>query len=93
MGYGHMWKLLHILNTHGPELSRKAIRSAGFDCDPDTLGPLVSSGVMEALPAGSHYDQAERYRLSNAAAGMLQNCLVAYRHSIRGVSETPWCLS
>ncbi len=82
MGATHIWKLLHILNTHGPELSRKAIRSAGFDCDPDTLYPLVSSGAVEALPPGRTYDNAARYRLSNAATSILQNCLVSYRHDI-----------
>jgi hypothetical protein len=45
---------------------------------------LVSSGAIEALPAGRPYYQADSYRLSNAAAGVLQHCLVGYRHSIRG---------
>jgi hypothetical protein len=84
MGATHIWKLLHILNTFGPELSRAAIRKAGYDCDPDTLGPLVSSGAVEALPPGRPYDKAESYRLSNAATGVLQQCLVAYRHRISG---------
>jgi len=83
MGATHIWKLLHLLNIHGPQLSRRAIRKAGFDCDPDTLYPLVSSGAVEALPPGTPYDQAKQYRLSGAATSMLQNCLVSYRHSIQ----------
>ena len=82
MGATHIWKLLHLLNTHGPQLSRAAIRKAGYDCDPDTLYPLVSSGAVEALPAGRRYDNADEYRLSDAATSILQNCLVSYRHSI-----------
>lgn len=82
MGATHIWKLLHLLNTYGPELSRSAIRKAGFDCDPDTLYPLVSSGAVEALPPGIEYYNADQYRLSSAATGILQNCLVAHRHSI-----------
>jgi hypothetical protein len=42
-----MWRLLHLLNIHGPTLSRAAIRKAGITCDPDTLHPLVSSGAVE----------------------------------------------
>jgi hypothetical protein len=82
MGATHIWKLLHILNIHGPELPRSAIRAAGFDCDPDTLYPLVLSGAVEALPPERPYYNADRYRLSSAATGLLQNCLVAYRNSI-----------
>lgn len=82
MGATHIWKLLHLLNTHGPQLSRSAIRKAGYDCDPDTLYPIVSSGAVEALPPGRTYYNADQYRLSDAATSILQNCLVAYRHSI-----------
>jgi len=82
MGATHIWKLLHLLNTYGPQLSRSTIRAAGFDCDPDTLYPLVTSGALEAIPAGSRYDTAKEYRLSDAATSILQQCLVAYRHSI-----------
>src|SRR5215813_11838512 len=82
MGATHIWKLLHLLNTYGPELSRRAIRKAGYDCDPDTLYPLVSSGAVEALPEGRRYDTADSYRLSNTAAAILQNCLVCYRNAI-----------
>jgi hypothetical protein len=83
MGAAQIWKLLHILNVYGPEIPRSLVREVGFDCDPDTLHPLVSSGVVEALPSGRSYDNADRYRLSSAATGILQNCLVAYRNSIQ----------
>jgi hypothetical protein len=82
MGATHIWKLLHLLNTYGPQLSRPAIRKAGYDCDPDTLYPLVSSGAVEALPEGRRYDTADSYRLSDAATAILQNCLVCYRNAI-----------
>jgi hypothetical protein len=82
MGATHIWKLLHLLNTYGPQLSRSAIRAAGYDCDPDTLWPLVSSGAVKALPPDREYYQADHYRLGDAATCILQNCLVAYRHSI-----------
>jgi len=83
MGAAQFWKLLHILNIHGPELPRSVIRAAGYECDPDTFHPLVSSGAVEALPPGSEYYTADRYRLSSGATGVLQNCLVAYRNSIQ----------
>jgi len=83
MGATHIWKLLHLLNTHGPELSRAAIRKAGFDCDPDTLHPLVTSGAIDALPPGRQYFDADTYRLTGAAISILQNCLVAYRPPIQ----------
>jgi hypothetical protein len=44
MGAAQIWKLLHILNVYGPEIPRSLVREVGFDCDPDTLHPLVSSG-------------------------------------------------
>jgi hypothetical protein len=83
MGATHIWKLLHLLNVYGPQLSRATIRKAGFDCDPDTLYPLVVSGAVETLPPGSRYDNADEYRLSDVATSILQQCLVAYRHSIQ----------
>lgn len=82
MGSIHIWKLLHLLNTHGPALPVKAIRRAGFDCAPDTYMPLVASGAVVALPPGSQYDNADTFRLSDAAASVLQNCLVGYRNAI-----------
>lgn len=82
MGSVHIWKLLHLLNTHGPELSVEAIRRAGYDCAPDTYMPLVVSGAVEALPPGRDYYNADSFKLSNAAAAVLQNCLVGYRNSI-----------
>jgi len=82
MGSVHIWKLLHLLNTHGPELPVEAIRRAGYDCAPDTYMPLVVSGAVEALPPGRQYYDADAFRLSNAAAAILQNCLVGYRNSI-----------
>ena len=78
-----MWKLLHLLNTHGPTLSRPAVRKAGITCDPDTLYALVSSGSVEALPPGRQYDDADDYRLSSAATCIMQNCLVGNRRRIR----------
>jgi hypothetical protein len=39
-----MWKLLHLLNVHGSQLSRQTIRSMHITCDPDTIGPLVMAG-------------------------------------------------
>ena len=82
MGATHIWKLLHLLNIYGPQLSRATIRKAGYECDPDTLYPLVTSGALEALPPGRRYDNADEYRLSDVAASILQQCLVSYRHSI-----------
>jgi len=82
MGSVHIWKLLHLLNTYGPELPVEAIRRAGYDCAPDTYMPLVLSGAVEALPSGRQYYNADAFKLSNAAAGVLQNCLVGYRNSI-----------
>jgi hypothetical protein len=67
MGATHIWKLLHLLNIYGPQLSRSTIRAAGYDCDPDTLYALVTSGALEAIPAGSRYDTVKEYRLSDAA--------------------------
>jgi hypothetical protein len=83
MGATHIFKLLHLLNTYGPELSRDAIRKTGYDCDPDTLYPLTSSGVVEVLPPGRDYYKADAYRLSPAATGLLQNCLIASRRQIQ----------
>jgi hypothetical protein len=82
MGSVHIWKLLHLLNIHGPELPVEAIRRAGYDCAPDTYMPLVVSGAVEALPHGRQYYNADAFKLSDAAAAVLQNCLVGYRNSI-----------
>jgi hypothetical protein len=82
MGSVHIWKLLHLLNIHGPELPVEAIRRAGYDCPPDTYLPLVLTGAVEALPPGRDYYNADLFKLSNAAAGVLQNCLVGYRNAI-----------
>lgn len=83
MGRPEMWKLLHLLNVHGPTLTRPAIRTLGITCDPDTLQPLVSSGAVQALPAGRTYDTADEYRLSDAATCLLQQCLVANRRYVQ----------
>lgn len=82
MGAIHIWKVLHLLNTHGPQLSTATLRKAGYDCLADTYFPLVSSGAIEALPSGRTYYDAEAFRLSDAAAAIFQHCLVAYRHSL-----------
>ena len=62
MAQAEMWKLLHLLNIHGPALSRQQIRAMGITCDPDALYALVISGAVQALPPGRTYDTADEYR-------------------------------
>ncbi|WP_127997181.1 hypothetical protein [Piscinibacter defluvii] len=83
MAQAEMWKLLHLLNIHGPTLSRKQIRAMGITCDPDTLFALVSSGIVQALPPGRSYDTADEYRLSDTATCLLQNFLVGNRRFVQ----------
>lgn len=85
MGTREMWKMLHLLHIYGPSLSRSVIRKAGITCDPDTIGPLVHCGAVEAIPDPLHWEKAREYRISKAATGIIQNCLVANRREIAGV--------
>jgi hypothetical protein len=77
-----MWKLLHLLHIYGPSLSRSAIRRAGITCDPDTVGPLVTCGAVDAIPNNVPYEKAREYRITLTANGIIQNCLVANRRDI-----------
>ncbi|MCB0109589.1 MAG: hypothetical protein KDE53_26890 [Caldilineaceae bacterium] len=72
-----MWKMLHLLNIYGPSLEREVVRAAGITCDPDTIYPLISSGVIEAIPNDVPWYQASHYRLSNTAMGLAQSFLLA----------------
>jgi hypothetical protein len=83
MAQAEMWKLLHLLNIHGPTLSRQQIRAMGITCDPDTLYALVTSGAVQALPPGRTYDTADEYRLSDPATCLLQNCLIGNRRFVQ----------
>jgi len=83
MGQAEMWKLLHLLNIHGPTLSRPVVRAMGITCDADTLYALVTSGAVQALPPGRTYDSADEYRLSDPATCLLQNCLVGNRRFVQ----------
>ena len=77
-----MWKTIHLLHVHGPTISRAALRKADITCDPDTIGPLVTSGVLEVEPPSAAWHNAKAFRLSQAALGVLQNCLVVDRREV-----------
>ena len=70
-----MWKMLHLLYTlpprQQPGLSYPELARAGVDCDPDTIQPLIQSGVLQ--------QHGGRYVLSHAALTILGACLVANR--------------
>jgi hypothetical protein len=77
-----MWKMLHLLYTLPPGragLTLEELKQAGIRCDPDTIQPLVSSGVV----AGD----AGRYTLTQAANRILGTCVVANR---RWSSDDMW---
>jgi hypothetical protein len=77
-----MWKMIHLLHVYGPTITRGALRKAGITCDPDTIGPLVASGVVEAEPPGSRWHTAKAFRLSQPTLGVLQNCLLIDRRDV-----------
>jgi hypothetical protein len=83
MAQADMWRLLHLLNIHGPTLSRQQIQAMGIKCYSDTLYALVSSGAVQALPPGRTYDTGDEYRLSDTATCLLQNFLVGSRHLVQ----------
>ena len=85
MGTRDMWKMLHLLHTKGPSLSRTKLRKAGIDCDSDTIQPLITSKAVEHFPADVPYEKAEEYRITDPAVGIIQNCLVANRREIFGI--------
>jgi hypothetical protein len=69
-----MWKMLHLLYTLRPGqhgLSDQELADAGIDCDPDTIQPLASSGVVSS--AGGLYSLTEPVRR------ILGTCVVANR--------------
>lgn len=77
-----MWKMIHLLHVYGPTITRSALKKAGITCDPDTIGPLVTSGVVEVEPPGSRWDTARAFRLAQPTIGVLQNCLVVDRREV-----------
>ena len=77
-----MWKMIHLLHVYGPTITRSALKKAGITCDPDTLAPLVASGVVEVEPSGSRWDTAKAFRLAQPTLGILQNCLVVDRRDV-----------
>jgi len=78
-----MWKLLYRLHVYGPSLTRDAVRSAGIQCDGDTLWPLIIGGLLESLPPSVPFYEANEYRLTSAANAALQLFLVTSKEDIR----------
>jgi hypothetical protein len=78
-----MWKMLHLLHIHGPSLRKDQLRSAGINCDADTIWPLINHKAVQSFPEGVPWDLADTYRLSDAANGVLQTCLVANRQDVQ----------
>jgi hypothetical protein len=71
-----MWKMVHLLHLYGhPALPKVALLNAGIDCDPDTIQPLLSSGVIQEHPVG-------QYVLSSAALKLLETCVLANRRAV-----------
>ena len=69
-----MWKMLHLLYTLRPGqagLSDQQLADAGIDCGPDTIQPLVGTGVV-AQTAGL-------YSLTESTSMILRSCVVANR--------------
>jgi len=69
-----MWKMLHLLYTLRPGqrgLSDQQLADVGIDCDPDTIQPLVGSGVAA-------FDGA-LYSLTESTKMILRSCVVANR--------------
>jgi hypothetical protein len=71
-----MWKMIHLLHLYGqPGLSKVVLLDAGIDCDPDTIQPLLVSGVIEERPTG-------QYVLSNATLKLLETCVLANKRTV-----------
>lgn len=69
-----MWKMLHLLYTLRPGqrgLSDQQLAEAGIDCDPDTIQPLVGSGVASKVDG--------LYSLTEPTKMILRSCVVANR--------------
>jgi len=76
-----MWKMIHLLNVYGPSLDRETVRAAGITCDPDTIYPLISSGVIEAVPSDIPWYEAAQYRLSPTAMGITRDFLLTNKRN------------
>jgi hypothetical protein len=76
MSHRSMWKMIHVLHLYGnPGLSKDALLHAGIDCIPDTIQPLLSSGVIEEKAEGHYF-------LSNATLQLLESCVLANRRAM-----------
>lgn len=78
-----MWKMLHLLHTHGrPGLSGLDLRQAGITCEPDTIDPLVYSEAVEKRYISNR--KTPEYFLSNSARAIIQNCVVSNKRTMGG---------
>ncbi len=67
-----VWRMLHLLYTLIAEkegLSNQELRKVGIDCGPDTVSPLLNSGVI--------FKDKEHYLLTKPAMEILGKCIVA----------------
>ena len=79
-----MWKTLHLLYTLNPGkmgLNDQELRNLGIDCGPDTLNPLLKSGVI------SKDKDMGLYSLTEPAMKILGSCIVA---NSRWSSDDMW---
>ena len=76
MSHRSIWKMIHVLHLYGkPGLSRDALLHAGIDCMPDTIQPLLNSGVIAEKGEG-------HYLLSNATLQLLETCVLSNRRAV-----------
>jgi hypothetical protein len=68
-----MLHLLYTLKPGVPGLTAQQLATAGVDCGPDTIQPLVDGKAVVVDITGTH-------SLSEAARKILQCCVVANRH-------------
>lgn len=69
------WKMLNLLYTLKPGingLSGRVLYDAGVDCGPDTIEPLIDSGIVIK-------DNTDNYTLSKNARQIMQFCILGNR--------------